>query len=275
MRLSTLRLCCFSPTGTTLRVARALGESLAARLSLPLIETNFTTVAARAQPLRFKADELVIFGTPVYAGRVPNLLLPFLKQTQGCGALVVPLVLYGNRAYDDALLELRLLLEDCGCPCLGGAAFIGEHSFGRKLAANRPDALDLQEATRFAAALCEKLAGLDEAAPLPPLSLPGENPIRPYYRPLDGKGSHIDIRRVKPETTEACVHCGSCVTHCPMGAIASEDPHAVPGICIKCNACVKGCPQEAKHFTDAGYLFHRDDITARFSTPRREVEWYL
>ena len=41
----------------------------------------------------------------------------------------VCVVVYGNRAYDDALLELKDILTERGCRPIAGAAFIGEHSF--------------------------------------------------------------------------------------------------------------------------------------------------
>ena len=48
---------------------------------------------------------------PVYAGRIPNLLLlKYLTSVKGNDALAVPIVLFGNRNYDDALIELRDIL---------------------------------------------------------------------------------------------------------------------------------------------------------------------
>lgn len=272
---SEIHLCYFSATGTTCRVATAMGEALSTHFAVPLTHSDFTTPAAREQVIACSADALVIVGVPVYAGRVPNLILPYIESLRGNGALAVPLVLYGNRAYDDALIELRNVLEGDGFRCIAGAAFVGEHSFGRAVASGRPDAEDLEEAKRFADALGKKLQARDQSAAHVPVHVPGNEPIKPYFRPMDAGGNHIDIRKVKPETTEACIKCQWCAKHCPMGAISLEEPAQIPGICIKCNACVKGCPKEAKIFTDPGYLFHQTDITTRFQNPRRDAEWYL
>ena len=95
---------------------------------------------------------------PVIAGRVPNVLLKFLDTLQGGGALAVPVVLYGNRNFDDALIELRNILQDRGFYAIGAAAFIGEHSFSRILAAGRPDSSDL-ELSRIARKLAGKIRG--------------------------------------------------------------------------------------------------------------------
>ena len=51
----------------------------------------------------------------------------------------MPVVLFGNRNYDDALIELRDLLQADGFGCIAAGAFVGEHSFSRTLGAGRPD----------------------------------------------------------------------------------------------------------------------------------------
>lgn len=264
----------FSPTGTTRHCVNTIATRLSEAGGLSLQELDFTCPPARAQAPVFSAEDLVIFGTPVYAGRVPNLLLSYIASAVGKGALAVPVVVYGNRAYDDALIELRNTLEAGGFQTIAGAAFVGEHSFGKLLAAGRPDASDLSLALAFADGITEKLKQPPTAAHVP-IAVRGNEPIHPYYRPKDAAGNLIDIRKVKPVTDENCVSCFTCATHCPMGAISLEDAHTITGICIKCNACVKGCPLGAKSFTDPGYLFHRDDITTRYREPRHEPELFL
>ena len=101
----------FSGTGTTERTVRSVAGELARMLSVPCRSIDFTRPQARQKELSFCERDLVVFGTPVYAGRVPNVLLPYLREkVRGGGALAVPVVLFGNRNYDDALIELRDLL---------------------------------------------------------------------------------------------------------------------------------------------------------------------
>ena len=101
----------FSATGTTQKVVEHIAQALANALSLPWEVRDFTLPAARTAPLVFQGEDLVVFGTPVIAGRVPNVLLNYLTALEGHGALAVPVVLFGNRDFDDALIELRDLLE--------------------------------------------------------------------------------------------------------------------------------------------------------------------
>ena len=152
----------FSATGTTEKICKAIAEELAKSLSLPLEVTDFTLPAGRQVPPVFEPADLVVFGTPVYAGRVPNVLLPFIKSLEGRGAAAIPVVLFGNRNFDDALAELRDLLEADGFRTVAGAAFVGEHAFSRTLAAGRPDAEDLEKAKSFAAALAARLHAAGE-----------------------------------------------------------------------------------------------------------------
>ncbi len=101
---------------------------------------DFTRPEAREAEQRFGPGELAVIGTPVYAGRVPNVLLKYLTgKLRGSGALAIPVVLFGNRNFDDGLIELRNILEQDGLRAVAGAAFVGEHSFSRTLAAGRPD----------------------------------------------------------------------------------------------------------------------------------------
>lgn len=275
MQLHTISAAYFSATGNTMRIVRTIAQDLAHALSLPLQEFDFTLPSARQVPLSFSPHDLVLLGTPVYAGRVPNLLLPYVVSARGKGALAVPIVVYGNRAFDDALMELRNTLEDGGFHTIAAAAFVGEHSFGRDLAAGRPDARDLALARSFAQGIATKLITSGFEAPPVPISVPGNNPVGPYFRPTDANGGMIDIRKVKPVTSEDCADCKWCAEHCPMGAISYERVSDIPGICIKCNACVKACPKGAKFFTDPAYLYHRDDITARYQSPRKEPVCFL
>lgn len=265
----------FSGTGTTEKTVKRIASGLASALSVPLESFDFTPPAARQADLTFGPDDLVVLGTPTYAGRVPNVLLPYLTgRVRGDGTPAVPVVLFGNRNYDDALIELRDLLQADGFGCIAAGAFVGEHSFSRTLGAGRPDDRDMAGHPAFAREICGKLAG-QAGTENTPVAVRGETPIRPYYTPRDRHGNPISILKVKPKTDMAkCGGCGLCAELCPMGSIDPADVSRVNGICIKCCACVKKCPAGAKYFDDPGYLFHQHELEDVY-TRRAENEWFV
>lgn len=276
MKLGKIWAVYFSGTGTTRRTVERIAGGIASRLNLPAESADFSRPAVRQETLGFGEKDLVVFGTPVYAGRVPNVLLPFLRERiVGGGALAVPVVLFGNRNYDDALIELRNILAVDGMHPIAAGAFVGEHSFSRVLGADRPNAEDEALMDEFAARVAELAAGLD-AAPVKSVAVRGQEPLRPYYTPRDRAGNPINILKVKPKTDlSRCGSCGLCADLCPMGSIDPADVSAVRGICIKCCACVKGCPTGAKFFDDAGYLYHQHELEAQYARPAENEVFYL
>lgn len=247
----------FSGTDTTKKIVEFLADQLAKEKNLEKIIYDFTLPDRRKGYPKFEKDDIVVFGTPVIARRVPNVLLPYLKTIEGNQAAAVPVVLYGNRDYDDALIELRDLLEADGFRTLAAGAFVGEHSFSKTLAAGRPDEEDLKIVEDFAHNIGKILETWDGTHPIP---VRGESPYRFYYQPRDRYGNSIDIRKVKPKVNDRCNGCGRCVSVCPMGSISKDDVSQYTGICIKCGACIKKCPEHARYYDDEGYLYHKKEL---------------
>jgi ferredoxin/NAD(P)H-dependent FMN reductase len=262
----------FSATGTTRKIVTNIAGIIANALNVEYEEFDFTLPEARRAARSFSANDLVVFGSPVYAGRVPNILLKYLETIKGNSATAIPVVLYGNRNYDDALIELRDILERNGFRTMAAAAFVGEHSFSNAIAKGRPDALDMAIADRFADAATRKLATFETVAPINVSGVP--YPYREYYRPRDSKGNPVDIRKVKPLASPDCNDCKICAQLCPVGSIGHVNVREFTGICIKCGACIKGCPLHARYFEDTDYLYHLHELEASLIR-RAEPELFI
>lgn len=257
----------FSATGTTKKVIDCIGDELANKFSFNVLTYDFTLPEARLSFPKVTAGDLVVFGVPTYAGRVPNLLLKYLDTIAGNGALAVPVVTFGNRAFDNSLIELRNILESHGFKTIAAGAFVCEHSFSYTLAAGRPDGNDIALAKDFAERIYNKVSETDlNLCRHEPISVDGDENAG-YYQPKTDNGTSIDIRKVKPKTDVNCTKCGTCAKVCPMGSISFEDFSTINGICIKCGACVKKCPSHAKYFDDAGYLCHKEQVERNFARP--------
>lgn len=270
-KIKTVTALFFSPTYTTKKCVVAIAKGVADGLAAEYRESNITTPLMRRQTPEYGAGDLVVFGVPVYIGRVPNLFRDYFASIKGNGAIGVPVVVYGNRAYDDALIELRDIMQGNGFRCIAAGAFIGEHSFSYTLGGGRPDTSDLQKATAFGEEIAMRL--LAGAEPPHQLQVPGNPYPYTFFDARSGKGKSIDLRKVKPETDpEKCTNCGYCAMLCPMGAIDPDNCSEIPGKCIRCCACVKLCRPKAKYFADETYLEHKAILEEKFTEPRREPE---
>ncbi len=263
----------FSATGTTRKVVLTVANEIVNRAEEMKLKNCFdvTLPFNREKPVRFSKDELVIVGLPVYAGRVPNLLIKYLKTIESNGATAVPIVVYGNRNYDDALVELKDILDSCGFNVIAGAAFIGEHSFSKILAKARPDSKDFEIMINFAHVIIEKLRSpiFDE-----PLYIKGEVPYRDHYMPRNKANETVDFRKIKPKTSESCIDCKICSEECSMGSIDYQNVTVISGICIKCCACIKKCPVQAKYFDDMNYIRHKNELEIEFQE-RKEPDLFI
>ncbi len=213
----------FSPTGGTKKVA----DAIAVGFNTPVVEMDLTKADATA--LLGENDALMAV-LPVYAGRVPQISLERLSALKAYGQKAVAVVVYGNREYDDALLETKNALEANGFQVIAAAAFIAEHSIVRSIAAGRPNAEDEARCRQFAA---DVMAKLDNPTTI---TVPGNDP----YVELKPSAFH-------PAADENCVKCGICAEQCPVGAIPLDDPSETLGdVCINCMRCVQVCPQQCR-----------------------------
>ena len=256
MEVKQIHGLCYSATGVTEKVVRTLMEALEEALGLPgSVFHSFRKPDERAVDYVFGPGDLVVVGSPTYAGRIPNKIAPdFRARLQGNGALAVPAVTFGNRAFDNSLAELCALLEAGGFHTVTAGAFPGRHAFTDALGEGRPDWDDKRAIRDFAGQTAGKVQAL-ERFPLP-VEVPGD-PEAPYYIPKGLDGEPARFLKAKPKTDLGkCSRCGVCARACPMGAIDPANVAKVPGTCIKCQSCVRKCTRHAKYFDDPAFLSH-------------------
>lgn len=245
----------FSPTGNSKKIVHAVAAGMGAQVN----EIDITLPAARNKSYEFTSESTIVFGVPVYAGRVPRFIASFIKGLKGNGAKAVAIVTYGNRAYEDALLELTDLLTAQGFKMIAAGAFVGEHSSTELLATNRPDANDLTIASDFG-------KQINKNADNPKVKVPGNFPYVQKENPLPP---------IAPETNSNCVQCKLCAKTCPTAAINFDDcTITIAEKCIKCRSCVRKCPQRAKEFTHPGYKKMQEMLVLNFSAQQKKPELY-
>ncbi len=266
MGITSTKLVFFSPTETTARILDGVAQGIQSDRVSTIDLTPSEAGSRGPEQLR---DELVIIGTPVYGGRVPSEAVHRLRQITGDNTPVVVIVVYGNREYEDALLELKHIVEGLGFKPIAGGAFIGEHSYDSEatpIATGRPDASDIEKARRFGESIQEKIDKFHTLDEMPPLHVPGNFPYRKWVSPSE----------MAPVTDEPlCTLCAECAIVCPTAAITVRDiVETNRNECIHCSACIKKCPTGARKW-ESPWI---DQVTKWLSEncrERKEPQIYL
>ena len=237
MKMESVKLVYFSPTGTTKSVVQGIANGINPS-TMELID--ITKPDARKQPLLTSENEILVVGVPVYMGRVPALLNEWLNAIQAHNTPTVCVVVYGTRVYDNALLELKDIVMNRGCIPIAGAAYIGEHSFSNSETPSRgrPDEDDLNHAEVFGQKIREKLQSISSFSQVSEVSVPGTYPY----------GGITELWTVDfIAVDDQCTQCGFCAEVCPVGAVESQNSTMIDHEkCITCCACIKSCPQNAR-----------------------------
>lgn len=236
MNINKVTAVFYSPTGTSANIAKtiAMATGLTSYEEIDLTldrSTHFIPIE----------EALTVIAAPVYSGRVAPVALERINRLRGNNSPAIIVAVYGNRDYDDALVELYDTVTSNGFRVLSAAAFIGEHSYSRHdmpVAEGRPDASDLDLARRFGE---NSLMKLREKGVTGHLEIKDNRPYR----------SPSQRQPVTPVCNGLCMADGLCIELCPTGAIYFDDENRIAtdaGKCTLCCACVKGCPNNARIF---------------------------
>ena len=266
MNINSARLIYFSPTKTTKKVIEAIAQGILVNLVERL---DLTPPESRTRSLEIIHDELAIIGAPVYSGRIPPEAKYRLQRIKANDIPAVIVVTYGNREYEDALLELKNIAAEAGFRPVAGGAFIGEHSFNNDttpIAQGRPDKKDLGKAIDFGKAIRKKIHKIRVFDEISPLQVPGNFPYKERFNPI----------KMSPVTQETlCTKCQECEKVCPTAAISVGDKVITDHkACILCCACIKSCPTKARIWEEPWIEQIAEWLSTNYDR-RKEPETYL
>ena len=223
------------------------------------VVTDLCVKATDIQLPDIHEDDLAVIAMPVFAGRVPALAVERLRMLNPHGAKCAVIAVYGNRAYDDALLELQDVATEMGFRVIAAVGAVAEHSIIRRYGKGRPDAADEQILRGYGADILNKAVGDDCTMP----QVPGNRPYK--------KAGMVP----QPKGRRGCNRCGACARQCPADAIPLSDPKKVDAAkCISCMKCVSVCPTGTRRI---GVLmnFLATQGLKKVCATRKENELYL
>jgi ferredoxin len=295
MNIEKVKLVTFSPTGNSIKIAKAIAKGIEA----PTEHIDLTPPSSRTIKNVEFCDDLTIFSVPVYAGRVPTEAAYRIRKLSGRDEPYgterpkVPaaiIVTYGNRAYEDALRELGDIVSEVGFKPIAAGVFICEHSWSipeKPTAHGRPDSEDLAKAEEFGVKIREKYEKADNIESLSQVEAPG---TYPYSLSMRGNLTWYDFGELStPYTDESvCSKCGICIGVCPTASIlimnVVSNPSPMVGFnvdvvstkdesCLWCVACVRNCPTGARMMRPR--MLRSQESLNRNYPDRKEPETYL
>lgn len=262
MNIKNIHLVYYSATFSTRRIVR----EIASQFEKPIKEYDITSDVPKNDVSLDSDGNLLIVGVPSYAGRVPEMAARSLKRFLGNNTPVIIVCVYGNRAYDDTLIELKDIVEAHGFKLVSAAAVIAQHSIFPKMAEGRPDADDMEKLHEFAVNSKELLSQISKMSAVSRLMVKGNRPYRDTKPiPLHPEGSK-----------SKCTSCHVCAKMCPVGAISMEEPYKTnEKKCISCGRCIVVCPEHARHFggllyKTASWKFEKD-----YAEPKQPEFFYV
>lgn len=217
----------FSPTGGTEKAAAAITKNWpqVRTIDLSLPDTDYSSIS-------IEPDALVLVAMPCFGGVAPQLALDRFARIKGNGASCVLAAVYGNRAYENTLVQMQDAAQAAGFQVIAAVSAVAEHSIIHQYAAGRPNAEDREELALFGTKILEKA----ESGSTETLVIPGKRPYK-----TSGGG-------MVPTANARCTGCGLCAQKCPAQAISPERCKTTEkSKCIGCMRCVSICPVHARN----------------------------
>ena len=207
---------CFSGSGHSLAVSRALSEMLVCKI---------TEIGPDSE--KTAKDDIAVVVFPVYCQNIPSPVKSFLKELRA--KHIVLIATYGRISYGNVLYEAQKIVRGeiiAGAYIPIGHTFLdGDHVFDKKYLLPIADRIKAPQKVHLPKTRKNLLAN-----------------IFPALR------SRIGVKLMK---ADCCNNCGLCEKSCPMGAIQNGRIHLE---CIRCLRCVAICPQKALQYKNRWIL---------------------
>lgn len=258
MKLTNQYVAFFSATNTT----RTLVRHIASKTGLATKkEYNITKSEGNNGVVTFTPSDLFIVGVPSYAGRIPQISISALNNFKGKNTPAIIVCTYGNRDYDDTLLELKDILVSNGFCIISAGAFVAQHSIFPKVGFNRPNEQDNIDTDTFTLESIRLLAETESINDLKEIQVKGNYP----YKEIGNIPLH-------PTGNRKCDECGTCIHLCPTNAIPKDNPRKTDkGKCISCARCIAVCPQNARAFRGLIYKIASSKFVKKNLAPKPNI----
>lgn len=259
MKISKQHLVYFSATNNTRNCLRRIAHTT----KFPVVEHNITKPVSTDITI-LSSSELLIVGVPSYAGRVPQICLPALKQFKGQDTPAIMVCTYGNRDFEDTLLELKDILLSNGFKPIAATALVSQHSIFPLMGEGRPNSDDHTMLADFSLRCLALLHAINRPADLPEIIVKGNFPYR-----------DASVVPLYPQANNQCNACEACAHMCPVGAISFDNLQITDAAkCISCGRCVAICPKCARTFGGELYESIATKFASLHSIPKDNVFYY-
>lgn len=250
----------FSAKGTTEICAEYIGSNL----NMEVKSYNWCSDPCKTA-LEIPSEDILLFSMPVYGGFIPQICVHMAENLKGNNSPAVITAVYGNRHYDNALLQMKDILEKQGFQVIAAGAFLAEHSIFPSVGTGRPDDQDKEAMAEFAEK-CRELLAKGNFQQYKEIEVPGE----PGYDAASFKGVPL-----KPVGDKTCVKCQKCVSVCPQNAIDPDSPRKTDSeLCISCGACISACPVGARNYHGTVYKMAELQFKKKCSEYRYPEAYY-
>ncbi|MDD2960949.1 MAG: 4Fe-4S binding protein [Muribaculaceae bacterium] len=255
MEYKAVNLIYFSACGTTEKIINTVASNILidTKKRFSLLNLDVTN------DILLPSDEIAIFAIPVYSGRVPQVVGNKIKHFKGSHTPAIIITVYGNRDFDDALIELNDIVSANNFYVISAAAFIARHSIFPIVGNGRPNDNDISIIKDFAKNSYNFLLNPNFYSTTVPLNINGNHKYR-------------EIKKIplNPKTSNRCNLCNLCVNQCPVQAIDANNPKKInKKLCISCAHCISICPMKAKRFGGLLYQIAQHKFAKKYSSPQQ------